>query len=96
MAMRDEAGCVSGAVSLPKYFSVSAKRQLSRSARVARQPIMIVRAIFGEWRLLAQSRHSWFGTNWRWKVAAVVTATHLQHDDLNLLILLSRKRIPKP
>jgi hypothetical protein len=52
MAMRDEAGHVSGAVSLPKYCSAGAKRQLSKSARVARQPIMIARAIFGEWRLL--------------------------------------------
>ena len=56
-----------------------------------------VRLTLEEWPLVAaQSRHSWFGTNWRWKVAAVVTATHLQHDDLKLLILLSRKRIPKP
>jgi hypothetical protein len=56
--MRDEAGCVSGAGSLPKHCAARTKGQLSKSTGVVSQPIMTVRAIFGEGRLLARSGRS--------------------------------------
>jgi hypothetical protein len=48
---------VSGAGSLQKHCAARAKQQLSKSTRVVIQPTMIVRAIFGEGPLLAQSGH---------------------------------------
>jgi hypothetical protein len=56
--MRDEAGRDCGAGSLQKHCAARAKRQLSKSTRVVIQPTMIVRAIFGEGPLLAQSCRS--------------------------------------
>jgi hypothetical protein len=38
MAMRDEAGRVSGAGNLLKHFAARAKRQLSKFTRVVSQP----------------------------------------------------------
>jgi hypothetical protein len=56
--MRDEAGRVSGAGSLPMHCAARTKRQLSKSTGVVSQPTMTVRAIFGEERILAHSGRS--------------------------------------
>ena len=47
VAMRGEAGRVSGAGSLPMHCAARTKRQLSKSTGVVSQPTMTVRAIFG-------------------------------------------------
>jgi hypothetical protein len=74
------------------YRPVTADRERGLAPGAARLGAEYFCAVQLQRPLQARSGHSWSGTNWRRKgVPWPVYTTHLQHDELKLLSLLSQK-----